>query len=59
GRPECLPVIEDGVDIGSGACVLGGVRVGKGAFLGANSVVMQEIPPGVVAFGVPARIIRK
>ncbi len=57
GRPECLPVIEDGVDIGSGACVVGDVHVGKGAFVGANSVVTQQVPPGVVVFGVPARII--
>jgi len=57
GRPECLPVIEDGVDIGSGACVVGDVHVGKGAFVGANSVVTQQVPPGMVAFGVPARIV--
>lgn len=58
-RPECLPVIEDGVDIGSGACVLGGVNVGKGSFVGANSVVVQEVPAGATVFGVPARIIPK
>jgi serine O-acetyltransferase len=57
GRPECLPVIEDGADIGSGVCVVGDVHVGKGAFVGANSVVIQQVPPGAVAFGVPARII--
>lgn len=59
GRPECLPVVEDNVDIGSGACVLGSVHVGKGAFVGANSVVVQEVPPGATVFGVPARIIPK
>jgi serine O-acetyltransferase len=58
-RSECLPVIEDGVDMGSGVCVLGAVCVGKGSFVGANSVVMQPVPPGAVAFGVPARIIPK
>ena len=58
-RPESLPVIEDGVDIGSGACVLGDVRLGKGSFVGANSVVVHEVPPGSVVFGVPARIIPK
>jgi len=56
-RPECLPVLEDNVDIGSGACVLGGVHVGKGSFVGANSVVVQEVPAGATVFGVPARII--
>jgi serine O-acetyltransferase len=57
GRPECLPVLDDGVDLGSGVCVLGGVRLGKGCFVGANSVVVQEVPPGATVFGVPARII--
>jgi serine O-acetyltransferase len=56
-KPTCLPVVEDNVDIGSGACVLGGVHVGKGSFVGANSVVIQEVPPGTTVFGVPARII--
>ncbi len=58
-RPECLPVIEDDVDIGSGACVLGSVHVGKGSFVGANSVVVQEVPAGTTVFGVPARIVPK
>jgi serine O-acetyltransferase len=58
-KADNLPVIEDGVDIGSGACVLGNVRLGKGAFVGANSVVLQEVPPGSVVFGVPARTIPK
>ena len=58
-KADCLPVIEDGVDIGSGACVLGDVRLGKGAFIGANSVVLQEVPPGAFALGVPARIVPK
>jgi serine O-acetyltransferase len=59
GRPECLPIVEDNVDIGSGACVLGGVHLGKGSFVGANSVVVQEVPAGATVFGVPARIIPK
>jgi len=58
-KPDCLPVVEDNVDIGSGACVLGSVHVGKGSFVGANSVVIQEVPPGAIVFGVPARIIPK
>lgn len=58
-KSESLPVIEDGVDIGSGACVLGNVRLGRGVFVGANSVVLQEVPPGAVVFGVPARVIPK
>ena len=54
-----LPVIEDGVDIGSGACVMGNVRVGRGAVVGANSVVLKNVPPGAMVLGVPARIVPK
>jgi serine O-acetyltransferase len=52
------PVIEDGVDIGCGAVILGGIVVGRGAVIGANAVVLHDVPPGGVAVGVPARIIR-
>jgi len=58
GHPDALPVIEDGVDIGSGACVLGGVTVGAGAKVGANTVVIETVPPGVSVFGVPGRVLR-
>jgi len=50
------PVIGDGVDIGSGARILGPVRVGDGAVIGANAVVIADVPPGALAVGVPARI---
>jgi serine O-acetyltransferase len=55
--PESRPVIEDGADLGSGTCVLGAVTVGKGATVGANSVVLEAVPPGVRVLGVPARVI--
>jgi serine O-acetyltransferase len=55
--PETLPTIEDGAEIGSGACILGGVTVGKGALVGANSVVLESVPPGARVLGVPARAI--
>jgi len=51
------PVIEDGADIGSGACVLGAVTVGRGAIVGANSVVLEGVPPGARVLGVPAKVI--
>jgi serine O-acetyltransferase len=57
GRPEALPVIEDGVDLGSGTCVLGGVTVGRGATICANTVVLEPVPRGATVFGVPGRII--
>jgi serine O-acetyltransferase len=59
GRPECLPVIESFADIGSGACILGPITLGQGAVVGANTVVLQSVPPGATAFGVPARVVPK
>ena len=52
------PVIEDGVDIGAGAVVLGDCVIGRGAVIGANAVVTKSVPPYAVAVGVPARVIR-
>jgi len=52
-----VPVIEDDVDFGAHAQVLGDVRVGRGAKIGAMSVVLTDVPPGATAVGVPARII--
>ncbi|MEM1276330.1 MAG: transferase [Pseudomonadota bacterium] len=52
------PIIEARVEIGVGAVILGRVRVGQGAIIGANAVVRRDVPPGAVAGGVPARVIR-
>lgn len=52
------PVLEDGVDLGAYAQILGPVRVGRGAKVGALSVVLADVPPGATAVGVPARIVR-
>lgn len=49
------PIIGDRVDIGAGACVLGAVTVGEDCVIGANSVVLRDLPPGSTVFGVPAR----
>ncbi|HVH43752.1 MAG TPA: serine O-acetyltransferase EpsC [Labilithrix sp.] len=50
------PVIEDDVVIGCGARVLGPIRIGRGAFIGANAVVLSDVPPGAIATGIPAKI---
>lgn len=51
-------VIEDGADIGAGAVLLPGVRVGARAQVGAGSVVTKDVEPGDVVAGVPARSLR-
>lgn len=49
----------DNVWLGTGAKVLDGVRIGSHVVVGANAVVTEDLPDGVVAVGVPARIVRK
>lgn len=51
------PVIGDDVWIGPGAKIFGAIRVGDGAAIGANAVVLEDVPPGVTVAGVPARIV--
>ena len=53
-----IPVIGERVDIGCGACVLGNVRVANDSVIGANAVVLQDIPPYSVAVGAPARVVK-
>ena len=53
-----VPVIEDDVQIGVGAKVLGPVRVGCGAIVGANAVVLHDVPARAVVGGVPAKVLR-
>lgn len=53
------PTIEDNAMIGSGAQVLGNITIGKGARIGSNSVVTNDISDGCTAIGIPARVIGK
>lgn len=48
------PLLEDNVVISAGAKVLGDVRIGRNAVVGANSVVLIDVPDGAIAVGVPA-----
>lgn len=52
------PTIEDGVTIAAGAKVLGAIRVGKGAKIGANSVVLKDVAQNATVVGIPARVVR-
>ncbi|MFD2886131.1 serine O-acetyltransferase [Chitinophaga cymbidii] len=53
-----VPVIGDHVEISTGAKVLGPVRIGNHVIIGANAVVIKDVPDHAVVAGVPARIIR-
>lgn len=56
GRPgKRHPDIDDGATIGAGAQVLGPIRVGRGAKVGANAVVVADVPPETTVIGIPAR----
>lgn len=48
------PVLGARVDIGAGAAILGKVTIGDGAAIGANAVVLCDVPAGALAIGVPA-----
>lgn len=52
------PVIEDYVDIGSNVCIIGDIRIGHHAVIGAGSVVVKDVPAYAVVVGNPARVIR-
>jgi acetyltransferase-like isoleucine patch superfamily enzyme len=52
-------VIEDDADIGVGAIILPGVRVGRGAQVAAGAVVTRDVEPYAIAAGVPARVLRR
>ncbi|MDE6293891.1 MAG: serine O-acetyltransferase [Clostridiales bacterium] len=52
------PTVEDDVMISSGAKVLGPFTVGRGAKIGAGSIVLGEVPPGATVVGVPGRVVR-
>jgi acetyltransferase-like isoleucine patch superfamily enzyme len=51
-------VVERGASIGSGAVVLGAVRIGAGALVGAGAVVTHDVEPGATVVGSPARPVR-
>jgi acetyltransferase-like isoleucine patch superfamily enzyme len=52
------PTIRRGARIGGGAVLCPGVEIGEEAFVGAGAVVVEDVPPGVVVVGNPARILR-
>lgn len=53
-RPHDAPKLGKRVNVGAGAKILGAVTVGDDAVIGANSVVLKDVPPGMIAVGLPA-----
>lgn len=54
-----LPTIEERVHVGCGVAILGPIRIGHDSVIGANAVVLKDVPAGSVAVGVPARLIQR
>jgi len=52
-----VPRLEGHVDVGAGAKILGRITIGRHAKIGANAVVLCDVPEGATAVGIPARII--
>lgn len=52
------PTLQSGVLVGAGAKILGPITVGAGARVGANSVVIEDVPPGMTVVGIPGRIVK-
>lgn len=59
GVNDALPIIADGADIGAGAVIAGAVYVGRGARIGANALVLTDVPDGATAMGNPAMILAR
>ncbi len=57
-KDEC-PVLNDNVTVNAGAKVIGGVTIGSGSVVGANAVVVKNVPENCVVVGVPAYIIKR
>jgi len=53
------PTLEDGVVIGAGAKILGNITIGANSKVGANSVVVKDVPPESTAVGIPARVLKR
>ncbi len=53
------PTVEDGVTIGAGARVLGPITIGRGSQVGANAVVVRDVPPNSIVVGIPGEVREK
>jgi len=53
---DAAPILGRNVNVGAGAAILGRITIGDGAAIGANAVVLKDVPPGALATGIPADI---
>jgi hypothetical protein len=53
------PVLGDHVFVGAGAKIIGAISIGSGSRIGANAVVLHDIPAGVTAVGIPAKVVQR
>ncbi len=60
GEPDTRrhPIVEDDVMIGAGAKILGPITIGKGTKIGANAVVLKDVPPYATVVGIPGKVIK-
>jgi serine O-acetyltransferase len=58
GESDAKPVIGNRVDIGPGAVILGGIEIGDDVVIGANSVVLRDVPAKSTVLGIPARPVQ-
>ncbi|WP_066248443.1 serine O-acetyltransferase [Neobacillus drentensis] len=54
-----VPILGDNVYVGTGAKVIGNVKIGSNVVIGANAVVLNDIPDNCLAVGVPAKIVKE
>lgn len=53
------PIISDDVYLGAGCKIIGNIKIGKNVTIGANAVVLSDIPDNATAVGIPAKILQK
>jgi putative colanic acid biosynthesis acetyltransferase WcaB len=58
GRASACPILGDDVDVGANSVLIGAIKIGDRAVIGAGSVVVKDVPAGAVVAGNPARIVR-
>jgi putative colanic acid biosynthesis acetyltransferase WcaB len=59
GTQSACPILGDGVNVGANVVIIGPIKIGDRAVIGAGSVVVKDVPQGAVVAGIPARVIRQ